>query len=106
MSNQPKIGPHGGHLTTTWEEEDRGSITPAPQTVPQDVYLDQLAEAVLNVNDPDEADFLAVLRPLRTLLRAEVWVGLALRCEVCPMHVVDIQICADDDEPDCKRWWK
>ena len=30
---QPAKGPHGGNMTNTWDEEDRGSLAPAPKAL-------------------------------------------------------------------------
>jgi hypothetical protein len=55
--------------------------------------VDRLADALLN----GDGDHLATLEPLRTLLAPSVFTELCHAVEVCPVHVCDAAICADDE---------
>lgn len=49
----------------------------------------------------DTDDHLEALEALRELTAPAVFRDLARACEVCPVHVCDAAICADDDNPEC-----
>lgn len=58
-----------------------------------------LASALLDADDVDILDALAALRPLLTPAAFD---ELAILCDMCPMHMQDIDSCRDDDEPECR----
>lgn len=68
--------------------------TTAPTTV-ADFMLDNLAEALLEGDD-----MMAVLDPLAHLMPQVLFVDLCARMDVCPIHLRDLDGCADD-ENDC-----
>ena len=62
-----------------------------------------LATAILAIDD-DTIDMLDALHALRALLDDHHFTMLALACDICPMHICDIDICADDDIDDCRHF--
>lgn len=50
-------------------------------------------------------DHIALLHLLQPIMAVEVWEQLCAQCEICSIHIVDIQICADDDVQECRHLW-
>lgn len=65
-----------------------------------DDALDALAEHLLTFTEHD-VDYLLTLEMLNGLLTPFDWAGLCERLVVCPRHICDAQICADDQD-DCE----
>jgi len=65
----------------------------APLTRTDEHIIDALAVALL---DNEEEGYL-------DLYRGAI-VRLALAMEICPMHVCDYRICADDAVTECEEW--
>ena len=74
------------------------SLHPADQpfaelTRAEEAVVDALAVTLI---ENDASDYLSAYRA--ACLR------LAMAMEICPMHVCDPRICADDDVTECQEW--
>lgn len=73
---------------------------------PRSAAITTLAEAIQHAMDPADGvafDHLEALRTIKPILMPADFSDVCLALDVCPVHVCDIEICADDDEPDCKE---
>lgn len=73
------------------------------ETVPVEVALSAVAEALLNLSmaDDHEDTFGTLLEALRDVMAVDEFSILMDMIERCPIHLCDAQICADDDDPAC-----
>lgn len=62
-----------------------------------------LATALLAIDD-DNIDALDALDALRPLLDTHHFNALCAMLDICPMHICDIDICADDDIDECAHF--
>lgn len=69
-----------------------------------DDAISTLATAILNINDDADLDHLDALHAAFQLMPLPLFAELALSCDCCPLHICDIAICADDNEPDCLQY--
>jgi len=63
--------------------------------------IDSLATQLIAALDADDFDLLDTLTALRPLLTDDDFAELATQCDICPLHICDIAICADDDILEC-----
>lgn len=56
-----------------------------------------LADALL---EPDP-DYISIVIALKPLLQPDAFRSVAERLELCPVHICDVKICADDEDPEC-----
>lgn len=65
--------------------------------------LAQLDEAVTALNTllSTSDDVFAALEALEPFLHPYVFATVAPQWEMCPVHVCDVQICVDDQDPTC-----
>lgn len=60
-----------------------------------------LARQLLDMTPTDECDHITMIESLQPLLAPAIFDAICDATEICPMHLCDMQICADDDDPDC-----
>jgi hypothetical protein len=67
------------------------------------IMLLDSATSDLADRDPRIADLdhLALMRAIQPILTASDFTDLCFATDLCPMHLIDIEICADDANPDC-----
>ncbi len=63
--------------------------------------VEVLAHALLELPADAESDYLAVVEALRPHVTDSVFQRLCEALEVCPVHVCDERICADDRDQSC-----
>lgn len=72
-----------------------------------DDAISTLAIMLLNASDLTDprladADHITLLHALTPILTPSDRHDLALACDLCPIHTCDIEICADDDDAECR----
>ncbi len=70
--------------------------------------IQELYDWMMTVENDEESgmDRFDILEKILPVMRDSARNILCAMLEVCPIHVVDIQICADDDEQECKQYWR
>lgn len=74
---------------------------PALWAVGHDADVGRLAQFLLNM-DHEATDYLVILELLHDLMAPVTFYGLCDSMEICPKHICDAQICADD-QADCEH---
>lgn len=70
---------------------------------PNPSAIDTLAAFLLELLELD-CDILALLELMRPLMTPTDFTLLCDMIELCPLHICDYHICADDDEPSCRNY--
>lgn len=81
-----------------WSDVEADAARMREEQEPKEKAADLLARLVLN---DEEGDFPESLELLSQVLPTELWEGLAERVDACPVHVCDVEICRDDQDPEC-----
>jgi len=75
-------------------------MTNLPNLSPEsrDANLDAIADMMIHTDELDQLDLFELLAPLLSFFDR---IELAARLDICPIHFRDIEICIDDNDPEC-----
>ncbi|MCA1806253.1 MAG: hypothetical protein LC687_00010 [Actinobacteria bacterium] len=54
--------------------------------------------------DDDPIDLIELLETAQSILTPAAFIDLCLRFDACPIHICDLDTCADDDADECRRY--